>query len=67
MSGILIHFLVSPDGTIIYTKVKGFLDKMPTTIAKYKSIETSYNNTLTVSGQHLIYAKRKGTNKFKPV
>ena len=62
-----IYYPALPDGTNVYTEVKTFLDKKHSTINMYKSIETFGNSTLSVSGNHLIYARRKLTEHFIPM
>ena len=58
---------VLPEGNIIYTEVTSFLDKRHATINIYKSIETFGNETISLSGKHLIYGRRKWTEIFKPM
>ena len=48
----------------VYSPVTSFLDKRPDTINIYKSITTSSNNTIRLSANHLIYARKAQTDKF---
>ena len=55
---------VSSDRKLTHNKVKAFLKKIPSMITKYKSISTSLNRTISLSGNHLIYARKNWTEKF---
>ena len=59
--------LVASDGRITYSEVKGFLHKLPTVTNFYKSITTSRNETINLSGRHLIYSRKSVTEKFHPM
>ena len=55
------------DGSIVYSEVKSFLDKQSAPVSMYKSITTSNNKTITLSGSHLIYARKTLDVKFIPM
>ena len=58
---------VSPGGYISYSEIKSFLDIKPATVVMFKSITTSGNKTINLSGKHLIYEKESWTGKFNPL
>ena len=58
--------VVSTDGKLTYSKVTTFLKKWPSMITTYKSITTLRNKTISLSGNHLIYARKDGNDKFNP-
>ena len=57
-------FLVLSDGRIINSKVKAFVQNQPTVTDVYKSITTSKNKTIHLTGNHLIYARKGSAGKF---
>ena len=59
--------VVLSSGTVTYSEVRAFLEKELTVITKYKSITTIWNETLTLTGNHLIYARKNCTDKFDPM
>ena len=58
---------VSSGGRLTYGKVKAFQKKQYSMTSVYKSISTSSNNTITLSENHLIYARKNCRNKFNQV
>ena len=60
-----IYISVSADGHFIYSEVRAFLNKQDERLGMYKSITTA-SNTLHLSQNHLIYA-RKQSDKFYPM
>ena len=54
-------------GKISYSEVRTFLMKDYSVINMYKSITTSMNRTITLTGNHLIYAKIDKGNQFYPM
>ena len=63
----LSHFAsVSSSGTVKYSAVKAFLKKQPKMVAEYKSIAT-VNETLTLSGNHLVYARKVVDDQCNPM
>ena len=58
---------VSKDGKLTYSKVTTFLKKWPAMISTYKSITTLRYKTISISGNHLIYARKDGNDKLNPV
>ena len=64
---IYIWYLVSSEGRVAYNEVRAFLHKQPTVTKEYKSITTSLNTTISLSGNHLIFARKVFTDKFQPM
>ena len=60
----IILYTVSSNGNVTYSKVMTFLQSDPNIVAKYMSITTSCNKSLTLSGNHLVYARKYSTNEF---
>ena len=58
---------VSRNGGVVQSEVKSFLMKEKTVTSIYKSITTALNKTITLSGSHLIYARRLSTDHFMAV
>ena len=58
---------VSKDGSLIYTDVTSFLEKQQDTTTLYKSIATSGNKTIHLTGNHNIYTRKSGSDKFNPM
>ena len=50
------HFLVSADGRIAFSEIQTFLKKQHVISTRYKSVMTSLNKTISLTGNHLIYA-----------
>ena len=59
--------LVLQGGRIIYSEVRAFLMKESSVINMHKSITTSMNSTITLTGNHLIYAKNGNADQFYPM
>ena len=59
--------VVLSSGAVIYSEVRAFLEKDFTVITKYKSLTTIWNETLTLTGNHLIYGRKNCTDKFNPM
>ena len=51
----------------MFSEVRMFLQKEPDVLAKYLSIETSCNESLKLSGNHLVYTRKYGNDVFKPM
>ena len=49
-----------------YSEVKAFLKKEQTVISQYKLIATM-NKTLTLSGDHLVYTRKRLVDRFYPM
>ena len=58
---------VSSGGIAGYGEVTAFMKNQQTVTAIYKSITTAGNRTISLSGSHLIYAKRHAADKFNPM
>ena len=48
----------------LHNEVRTFLKNQPSVMTEYMSIETSLNTTISLSGGHLIYARKRSTAKF---
>ena len=55
---------VSADGKEMYSKIRTFVKRDPVSITKYKSITTSCNKSISLSGNHLIYVRKGPEGKF---
>ena len=62
----LIFVSFSSTGEATYAEVTAFLKKRPNAVVQYTSIVTS-NETLTLTGNHLVYARSHFENQFKPM
>ena len=51
----------------MYSDIKTFLHKDDATIGLYVKIMTAANNTISLSGSHLIYATKNCNDKFSPM
>ena len=51
----------------MYSDIKTFLHKDDTTIGIYVKIMTAANNTIFLSGNHLIYATKNSNDKLSPM
>ena len=60
-------FVVSSTGSVIYSEVRMFLQKQPFVLGSYLSIETSSNESLRMSGNHLVYARESSIDEFNPM
>ena len=58
---------VSHSGNIVYSEIRGFMKKQHTGIVMYKTLTTSKNKTIQLSGDHLIYARKTSLNKYHPM
>ena len=58
---------VSSGGSITYSEVITFLKVKPTVSGLYKSITDSWNNTVSLTRNHLIFARQSSSDKFYPV
>ena len=48
----------------MFSEIKTFMKKQPTVATMYKSIRTSLNYTISLTGEHLIHARLSGGDKF---
>ena len=55
---------VSSTGKMVSSEVKTLLKKDPLVIAKYLSITTLHNKSLTLSADHLVYARKCDNEEF---
>ena len=55
---------VSSGGSLIYSEVRTFLKKDPAVTNKYKSVTSVGNNTISLTGNHPLYARKSCTEKF---
>ena len=51
----------------MYSNIRTILHKDDATIGLYAKIRTASNNTISLSGTHLIYATKKSNDKFSPM
>ena len=58
---------VSSEGKLRYSKVKTFLLKKESVTAVYMLIRTSWNISISLSENHLIYTRKGFNNKFTPM
>ena len=56
--------IVSSSGSVIYSEVRSFLKKKQKIITGYMSIVTG-NETLTLTGNHLVYASKRSDDQYK--
>ena len=49
---------------IVMNEVKGFMKKQSTVTVMYKAIRTRGNNTIKLSEDHLIYARKTSADKY---
>ena len=61
------YITVTPYGGVTYSEVKIFLVKQPDVVTEYRTITTSSNRTISLSGNHLIYTHESGSDKFLPM
>ena len=55
---------VTASGSVKYSSVKAFLKKQSDVIMNYKSIATFLNKSISLSGNHLVYARKHDSDKF---
>ena len=61
----MLHFFsVMSNGRLAFSEVLSFLEKKAAQISKYKSITTSSNTTIQLSGNHLMYAQKGSKSKY---
>ena len=59
-------FVVSSSGTDTYSEIRAFLKKQPNMVMQFKSIAT-LNESLTLTGNHLLYAQKTINDQFNPM
>ena len=64
ISAYINSFPVASDGMVKYSTITTFLDKRPFEITNYVSIMTSGNQSISLTGDHPIYARKCATDKF---
>ena len=57
-------FLVASDGRVSHSEVKAFMKSQLTVITMYESITNSDNNTMSLTENHLMYARKSSAAKF---
>ena len=62
----MLYSVVSSTGTVTYSEVTAFLKKQPNKMTQCKSIVT-VNGTLTLTGNHLVYARKSFADQFNPM
>ena len=66
MCTLLFFDTVSATGTVIFSEVKSFLQKQPDIMIQCKSIAT-LNKSLILTGNHLVFARKKLSVHFNPM
>ena len=61
------ELIVSSSGSVTYSELVAFLAKLPNVISQYKSISILGNETLILTGNHLVYAKKGSADQFNPM
>ena len=59
--------IVTTGGRIIYSEVRTFMKKQADMILKFKSITTYPDKILTLTGNHLVYARKTYNDNFNPM
>ena len=62
-----LSLLVSVDGSMTYSEIRGFMKKQNSMVTMYKSVTTSSNKVIQLSGNHLIYGRKTSTGEFNPM
>ena len=63
----MIYFnVVSSTGIVKYTQIRAFLKKQPNIMTQYISISTE-NETITLTGNHLMYGRKDVSKQFYPM
>ena len=57
----------TPDGKTKFSEIKAFLAKEQTAVTMYKQMTTSSNQTISLTGNHLIYVRKRFTDQFLPL
>ena len=63
----MIDFTVSSTGSVKYSDVRTFMKKDHNAMTKYLLITTYCNKTLTLSPNHLVYARKYTSDEFIPM
>ena len=61
----MVLYSVGPIGRVTFSEVRGFMKRRDAVTTMYKSISTSLDKTISLSGEHLIYAMKSVYDKFK--
>ena len=67
LSPIVNFNVVFSTGSVIYSEVSTFLKKEPLVIVRYLAITTFHNVSLTLSPDHLVYARKYAQVEFYPM
>ena len=57
-------FLVLSNGSVTYSEVRMFQHNNPNTIETYKTIKTSFKESLTFTGNHLVFSRKSCYDNF---
>ena len=57
---------VSSTGKVTHSEVIAFLEKKPDIMAEFKSI-TTINETIILTGNHLVFARERFSTQFIPM
>ena len=55
---------MSSTGEMTYSEVIAFLKKNPTALMEYQLITTLHNESIVLSGDHLIFVRKYGSDEF---
>ena len=61
---ITIYYIVSAFGVVTYSEVRTFFHKSKGSTSMYKLLTTDMNNTISLSGNHLIYTRKNEMDTF---
>ena len=56
--------VVSKNGSLIFSDVMAFMERKHNVTTKYKLITTLLNQTISLTGNHPLYTRRRSTEKF---
>ena len=57
----------TPDGKTTFSEIKAFLTKEQTAVNMYEQITTASNQTISLTGNHSIYVRKRFTEHFLPL
>ena len=63
----LICLLVSTNGNLICSEITSFMEREHFTTNMYALLTTSHNKTISLTKNHLVYARKSSMDKFMPV
>ena len=63
----IFDFMILHSAGVEYSEVITFMKNKGTVLTMYKEITTSLNKTISLSPDHLLYARRNATGIFNPM